>query len=388
MLSVSRVDCGELPVEANLSMYRPEAGVTEAHITVSGRGSADFPVQVDNLLTAYERAMHQAGTDPSSAVFRRVFCSDPANQAPVLRANALLNGHGAVSLVGQAPVGPAKIALWAYHLIEPGGTLHTRREEATFALQRNGLTHYWTTNLSAPDGTDSYGQTEQVLTRYRDELDRRGMSLSEHLVRTWFFVRDVDVNYSGLVEARRRLFADYGLTAQTHYTASTGIGAEAESPQSLVQMDAWAIGGLRPEQIQYLKALGHLSPTHAYGVTFERATALHYRRRTHVLISGTASINAQGEILHPGSVTGQLDRALENVDALLAEVGGTAAAMTHWIVYLRDDSDEPVVRAQMRRRYGEAPMVFVHAPVCRPGWLVEVEGIAVLPANAPELPEF
>jgi hypothetical protein len=34
------------------------------------------------------------------------------------------------------------------------------------------------------------------------------------------------------------------------------------------------------------------------------------------------------------------------------------------------------------------PMIVLHAPVCRPGWLVEVEGIALVSARNPGLPEI
>jgi len=35
-----------------------------------------------------------------------------------------------------------------------------------------------------------------------------------------------------------------------------------------------------------------------------------------------------------------------------------------------------------------APVQVVVAPVCRPGWLVEVEGLAIIPASNPDLPPF
>ena len=35
-------------------------------------------------------------------------------------------------------------------------------------------------------------------------------------------------------------------------------------------------------------------------------------------------------------------------------------------------------------RFPDTPRVFVYAPVCRPGWLIETECIAVIPADAPQ----
>jgi enamine deaminase RidA (YjgF/YER057c/UK114 family) len=46
-------------------------------------------------------------------------------------------------------------------------------------------------------------------------------------------------------------------------------------------------------------------------------------------------------------------------------------------VYLRDIADYAVVEDMMMKRFPEHPKLFVLAPVCRPGWLVEMECIAI-----------
>mgnify|MGYP001806499571 CR=1 FL=1 len=388
MMAHHRVDCGDLPVELTLSVFQPGAGPVEVNLMAMVTRVLPLAEQVGLLSRLYEQALESLGLDRSTAVFRRLFCSDPANQAEQLLTSPLLADDCATSWVGQAPVGPGKVALWAYHLGDPRGPLATSRDGATFALHRDTLTHYWTTGLAAAQAPDAYSQSEAVIKAYVDILGGRALTLADHLVRTWFFVRDIDVNYQGLVKARRELFDIHGLTADTHYTASSGIGGESANTRALVFLDAWSIAGVRPEQIRYLKARDHLSPTNTYGVTFERGTAIGYRDRTHALISGTASIDERGRILHPGNVERQLERTLENVEALLAEAGATGVDMSHWIVYLRDVSDEPLIRARMRQRYGDAPMVFLDAPVCRPGWLVEVEGIAMVPGDYPAFPHF
>jgi enamine deaminase RidA (YjgF/YER057c/UK114 family) len=145
---------------------------------------------------------------------------------------------------------------------------------------------------------------------------------------------------------------------------------------------------VRPEQIEYLSALDHLSRTAVYGVTFERGTSVAYRDRKHVILSGTASIDSKGEIVHPGDVAQQLDRTLENMEALLERAGARLGDMCHFIVYVRDPADQAEAERRMRERVGDAPVVVVVAPVCRPGWLIEVEGMAIVEAAEEELPEF
>ena len=74
----------------------------------------------------------------------------------------------------------------------------------------------------------------------------------------------------------------------------------------------------------------------------------------------------------------QLDRALENVEALLRNGGASLADMTHLIVYLRDRSDYHAVKRRLVERLPGLPIVIVQGAVCRPEWLIEVEGIAAV----------
>jgi enamine deaminase RidA (YjgF/YER057c/UK114 family) len=127
----------------------------------------------------------------------------------------------------------------------------------------------------------------------------------------------------------------------------------------------------------YLKGSTHLNPTHEYGVTFERGTAVDYDDRRHVIISGTASIDNKGQIVHPGDIRNQTLRMWENVEVLLAEAEATYDDVMHMIVYLRDIADYSVVSRMFNERFPECPKVFVQAPVCRPGWLIEMECIAI-----------
>ena len=51
--------------------------------------------------------------------------------------------------------------------------------------------------------------------------------------------------------------------------------------------------------------------------------------------------------------------------------------MAQLLVYLRDPSDYAVVSRLFAQRFPATPHVILWAPVCRPGWLIEMECIAV-----------
>jgi enamine deaminase RidA (YjgF/YER057c/UK114 family) len=108
----------------------------------------------------------------------------------------------------------------------------------------------------------------------------------------------------------------------------------------------------------------------------------------HNFISGTASIDPQGRVVHPGNVLRQLGRALDNIEGLLHAGGAGLADMMHLTVYLRDIADYRVVRNSLNERCPGLPVLVVLAPVCRPDWLIEMEGIAITANNQPGLPAF
>ena len=146
--------------------------------------------------------------------------------------------------------------------------------------------------------------------------------------------------------------------------------------------------GLQPGQVHFLYAPTHLNPTYEYGVSFERGTYVDYGDRRQVFISGTASIDNKGEIMYPRDIRLQTARMWDNVEALLAEAGCTYEHVGQMIVYLRDEADYEVVKDLYDDRFPHTPKVFVHAAVCRPGWLIEMECMAVKAQDNPSYAPF
>lgn len=379
------VDCGKLPARAAVARFHGNGGVTECHVTIQLTHPVGLPLATLNL--AWQQALATAGINPSSTIFRRVFCSDVPNQATSV-CRRMSGAPGAVSIIGQPPLPAAKLALWSQHLIDPRAPNDITCDGTACQLRRGALTHHWITGLTAPSNDNSHTQTTAVLANHEAWLAANGMTLADHVVRTWWFVRNIDADYQGLVDARRDHFHQHGLTPDTHYIASTGIAGASADLKASLSLDSHAIAGLRPAQTTYLHAPDHLCPTHDYGVTFERATAITYADRQHIYLSGTASIDRDGRIVHEGDVVRQLDRTLENIEALLATAGANTGDLAAILVYLRDPADGALINQALNKRLGPLPFILLHAPVCRPGWLIEIEGIAIASCNRPDLPEF
>lgn len=225
---------------------------------------------------------------------------------------------------------------------------------------------------------DSAQNTQSIFDEYCSILGRRGLSLADNCVRTWCFVEDIDNNYKGFYKTRTAFFAGHGLTPETHYIASTGIAGTMPAGCGKVGVEGLAVINPAKADIKYLKGSTNLGRTDAYGVTFERGTTLKLDGYTTALISGTASIDPAGNVLHEGDIKAQTQRSWENVAVLLDEAGMDFGDVTVMIVYLRNREDYEVVRSLYDVRFGNRiPKVFLHAPICRPTWLMETECIAV-----------
>ena len=359
----------ETGVTAECAFFRPEGGAGEWHVMLHVEPrDAPFEDQLRRIYRAEEELTLRPEFSGARYVLKRYFLSDSANQQPLMRQEPDV----AVSVIQQQPLDGSKVAAWLYLVSDAD----VRAEKGAVVVRRNGYSHIWKMGMTSNQG-DSAQQTERVLLDYEALLGGFGATLADNCLRTWFFVRDVDTQYAGMVRARRENFAGQGLTQETHYIASTGIGGTPGETGALVQLGAYALTGFEPCQQSYLYAKTHLNPTYEYGVTFERGTKMAYGDRSHVLISGTASINNRGEVEHVGDIRQQTRRMWENVEALLAEGGAGFADVMHLVVYLRDAGDYKVVSEMFRERFPDVPTVVTLAPVCRPAWLIEMECMAV-----------
>lgn len=103
-----------------------------------------------------------------------------------------------------------------------------------------------------------------------------------------------------------------------------------------------------------------------------------------LLISGTASVDENGESVHAGDVRAQCRRTYYNISKLLESEGATWKDIVRTTCYLRDiDRDYAVFneeRTAFYREQGLDPLpasTGIQAHLCRPELLVEIEAIAM-----------
>lgn len=359
---------------AEIFCFEGTSEVNEYHAMIHvGNVMLTFNEQLEAVQDAYQQLLQK--WPEAHAVFKRYFLSDASNQADEVIASDVTDC--AKSVIQQAPLDGSKIGMWVYLQTNVvTGMTHG----GLYEVQHGAYRHFWNGSACNLAANSEY-QTRLLFNEYVMQLMEEGCTLADNAIRTWLFVNDVDLNYGGVVRARNQVFFTQGLTRDTHFIASTGIGGRQQDPNVLSQMDNYAISGLQKEQIHYLYAPTHLNRTSDYGVSFERGTYVDYGDRRHVFISGTASINNKGQVMFEKDVRKQTRRMWENVETLLAEADCTYDDVAQMIVYLRDTADYAVVHAMYEERFHGKPYIIVHAPVCRSGWLVEMECMAIKAAK-------
>jgi len=371
----------DLFVKVNWSEFRPKQSLAEFYIIIEilqPRLSGQEQFCCIEQATARLKKMDEF--KDIVFVWKRYFVSDAINHISWLRSSS----DAAVSIIQQPPLNRTKLVLLIY-AVENAAI--NREADGTVVMSRPHYTHLYNTQLFERKG-NSYEQTKTVFERYLQAIAKHQCSLESNCLRTWIFVQNIDRQYEGMVQARKELFSKEGLTPQTHFIASTGIEGQSIYSEVIMMMDAYSLKEVKKEQIRYLHASSNLNPTHEYGVTFERGTSVSFGDRRHVYISGTASINNKGEIVHPFNLEKQTERTMENIRVLLAEAETDFSDITHLLIYLRDIADYENTLIYFEKNFPEIPRVIVLAPVCRPGWLIEVECIAIKEISDNRFKEF
>ena len=363
-------------IHVQVSTFDNGSEVREHHLmlSVSAEGAMlSYAEQLEALCTRFTIEQQKLTAKP---VLKRYFLSDAANQTLDLEKYESSQPEYALSIVEQAPVNGTKVALWCILMT---GVETKNNPSGLFEVSYGGYRHlYSANNYNLAQGSEE--QTRQLFEHYISQLSQEGCTLADNCIRTWFFVNDIDNNYAGVVNARNDVFKTQNLTENTHFIASTGIGGRQANPLVLSQLDTYAVAGIKQEQIKYLYAADKMNRTNEYGVSFERATAVDYADRRQVFVSGTASINNKGDIVHVGDIRKQCLCMWENLEALLAEADSDWTDVSEIVCYLRDFADFIVVDRMFNEKFSNVgtskksiPYLLVHAPVCRPGWLIEME---------------
>ncbi len=226
------------------------------------------------------------------------------------------------------------------------------------------------------DSAETRGsQTLSCFQQIENALHKAGMDFS-HVARTWLFLDDLLAWYDEFNAARTEFFQSRGVFDRL-IPASTGIGAGNPAGAALA---AGALA-IRPRhgrvRIQEVESPLQCSATE-YRSSFSRAVEVSFPDHRILMISGTASIAADGRSMFSDDVAKQIHLTLDVVEAILKSRQMDWQNTTRAVGYFRDISALPVFEACCRERgIDPLPMTPAHATVCRDDLLFEIELDAV-----------
>jgi enamine deaminase RidA (YjgF/YER057c/UK114 family) len=211
-------------------------------------------------------------------------------------------------------------------------------------------------------------------------LSDRGLAFCD-VVRTWIHLQDIARDYQAFNQGRRQFFEAAGLD---RFPASTGIQAALAGSGYPLAMDLYAVGGGGEVTVAAMNPAS-MGEARDYGSFFARGSLLQDSGHSLAFLSGTASIDRQGQVVAPDDAQGQLRCMLANAAGVLGQAGLGLADAVSVTAYLKQASllSEFHAAAQAAGLPASVPTAIVVSHICRPEWLCEIELVAGRPAAEP-----
>lgn len=254
-------------------------------------------------------------------------------------------------------------------------------------------------DVTGPD--EAHEESAGAFRHLNEQLGLAGMDFG-NVVRTWIYVNQITEGtdgrqrYQELNRARTDFFSEFNLCGknraswapETIYPASTGIGTQGRK----IVLNAVALQSERPdvffmplENPQQISSFEYHARYSPKTPKFARAMAIIQGHFVTTMVSGTASIVDQRTV-HIGDVAKQTAQTIENIERLIAAdnfanhnmpgVGATLKDIAKLRVYVKHAEDYEKCREIVEEKLPKVPAIYLHADVCRPDLLVEIEAVA------------
>ena len=244
-----------------------------------------------------------------------------------------------------------------------------------------GYDHIYLHNLTGGtpgDGMDYAGQIEAVFDLAEKILEQEDLTFKD-VIRTWIYVDEMKRDYDDLNRVRTAFFERVGVK---RLPASTGVQGDVYPCDRGGSMDLYALRTERPVEVEMMHA-STLNEAWSYGSAFARGMTVEREDRTVAYVSGTASIDTKGNVVHIGDIEGQVRRMLLNVEELLHGSAAQLSDIVQATTYLKHAEDcETFKRVLGEKDFPlDIPHTICKADICRPDWLVEIEVMAIFPSH-------
>ena len=373
------------------------AWATKVYVCVRPDPGGTFESQAQQVYERLDRVLSEQGACRQDVITEKVFFHDLAEEFDALRTarGAFYQSHSlggpATTYVQQQPCRPGTMLELQARVIYASKSDHEVEVEVLEAdlgagsariLRSHGYEHIYAHNItggSPGDGLDYAGQMEQVFDKSEALLGSLGLTFRD-VVRTWLYLGEMERDYDDLNRVRSAFFERVGVE---RLPASTGIQGGAYPACRDGSMDLYTVRGSGRVDKKLMHA-PTLNEAPDYGSRFSRGMEVTREDRKVLSVSGTASIDNDGQVVAVGDIEGQIQRMLTNVSGLLDGSGASPRDIVRATTYLKDAEDYGILRRIWRQRGfpGQIPHTICKADVCRPDWLCETEVAAILPLSA------
>jgi len=214
-------------------------------------------------------------------------------------------------------------------------------------------------------------QTYQTFEQIQVALETVGMDFL-HVVRTWFYLDKLYDWYSEFNEIRTGFFKRNGVF-DNYVPASTGIGAANIHGTCLISN----ILAVKPKN-KDVRIVTVPSPLQCeainYQSSFSRAVEIVSPAQRQLYISGTASIDYDGNSAHIGNISRQIDLTMNVVGQIIASRAMNWNDAVRSIAYFKDIKHVKAFNDYCKMSNSVLfPVRYCQCDICRPELLFEIE---------------
>jgi len=369
------------------------------------KAEGNFEIQWDNCFNVLSDTLQNSEYKPFRiCVFIHTIDQADFNfKSDLIRQNicSLVNGSVLpINIIPQSPEEPYDVVIELGMVSEKEGMVQYYSVDGInyCTITSDEFLECWVVGAQLSGNADNkYEAADGSFRKLKLVLDNLDLDF-DSIVRQWNYVGEIlDLSYAnGRTMQNYQIFNEVRNSYYTQYRkcssfpAATGIGMNSTH----VGIDCYAIGNSSNVQIipisnpnqeesyQYGQdVLVGDAIVHKQAPQFERAILVKSGASSRLIISGTAAIIGQ-KTIGIGDVVQQTKTTIDNIETLVSRTN----LMNHCFnneqypdkysylrVYVKYRSDITTVKQICTEKYGDVPMTFVQADICRDNLLVEIE---------------
>jgi enamine deaminase RidA (YjgF/YER057c/UK114 family) len=238
--------------------------------------------------------------------------------------------------------------------------------------------NYCYLNGVQPDtgSTTEADQAVSVFNKIDHLLKNAGMEMID-VIRTWFYNKDILSWYKTFNEIRTKFYQEKKIF-QHMVPASTGISGVSPTNNHLIA----SVLSVRPlhKNVTIKEVDSPLQGSaREYGSSFSRAMEINTPAYRKIFISGTASIDKEGNTIHLNDLEKQVQQTLDTVKELLGTVNMSFKDVTRAIAYCKTKEGLDYFNEYLQKHpLFQVPVIVSQNIICRDNLLFEIEVDAII----------